>query len=102
FTLGATGLLYIMYNRILSRRFEILLDGIRRAGTGEVVHIPDKEPDEIGLIGKTLNGLLAQVHSFNDQLKRDVTAATEDLNRRNVALEETTRQMVGMQQQLLQ
>jgi hypothetical protein len=46
--LAATGMLYFMYNRILSRRFEILLDGIRRAGAGEVVHIPDAEPDEIG------------------------------------------------------
>jgi methyl-accepting chemotaxis protein len=80
FMLGATGMLYIMYNRILSRRFEILLDGIRRAGTGEVVHIPDQQPDEIGLIGKTINGLLAQVQSFNEQLKRDVAAATKDLN----------------------
>jgi signal transduction histidine kinase len=101
FMLGATGMLYIMYNRILSRRFEILLDGIRRAGTGEVVHIPDQQPDEIGLIGKTINGLLAQVQSFNEQLKRDVAAATKDLNQRNIALEETTRQMVAMQQQLL-
>jgi len=45
---------------------------------------------------------LAQVQSFNEQLKRDVEAATDDLNRRNVALLETTRQMVAMQQQLLQ
>src|SRR5207344_1443503 len=59
-------------------------------------------PDEIGLIGRTINGLLAQVQSFNEQLKRDVSAATDDLNRRNVALLETTRQMVAMQQQLLQ
>jgi signal transduction histidine kinase len=102
FMLAATGMLYFMYNRILSRRFEILLDGIRRAGGGEVVHIPDMEPDEIGMIGKTINGLLAQVQSFNEQLKRDVAAATDDLNRRNVALLETTRQMVAMQQQLLQ
>jgi len=102
FTLAATGMLYIMYNRILSRRFEILLDGIRRAAVGEVVHIPDMAPDEIGLIGRTINGLLAQVQSFNEQLKRDVEAATDDLNRRNVALLETTRQMVAMQQQLLQ
>jgi len=102
FMLAATGMLYFMYNRILSRRFEILLDGIRRAGAGEVVHIPDAQPDEIGLIGKTINSLLAQVQSFNEQLKRDVAAATDDLNRRNVALLETTRQMVAMQQQLLQ
>ncbi len=34
FTLIATGMLYVMYNRILSRRFEILLSGIRRAGIG--------------------------------------------------------------------
>ncbi len=102
FTLITTGMLYFMYGRILSRRFEILLDGIRRAGSGEVVHIPDEKPDEIGLIARTLNGLLAQVRSFNDDLKREVTVATEDLNKRNIALEDTTRQMVAIQQQLLQ
>ena len=91
-----------MYNRILSRRFEILLSGIRRAGSGEDVHIPDEHADEIGLIARTLNGLLAQVQSFNDELKREVAVATRDLNKRNIALEETTRQMVAMQQQLLQ
>jgi signal transduction histidine kinase len=54
------------------------------------------------LIARTLNGLLAQVHSFNDELRREVDVATLDLNKRNIALEETTRQMVQMQQQLLQ
>ena len=102
FTLVATGMLYIMYGRTLSRRFEVLLDGIRRAGTGEPVHILDDRPDEIGQIGRTLNGLLSQVHSFNAELKREVAAATDDLNKRNFALEETTRQMVALQQQLLQ
>ncbi len=101
FTLLATIMLYVMYGRILSRRFEQLLDGIRRAGTGERVHIPDEQPDEIGLIGKTLNGLLEKVRTFNDELKSQVEVATGDLNKRNAALEETTRQMVAMQQQLL-
>jgi two-component system, NtrC family, sensor kinase len=49
-----------------------------------------------------LNGLLSQVRSFNDDLKRKVADATDDVNRRNVALEETTRQMLVMQRQLLQ
>jgi signal transduction histidine kinase len=102
FTLITTGMLYVMYNRILSRRFEILLSAIRRARSGETVHIPDNHADEIGMIAMTLNGLLAQVHSFNDELKREVSVATLDLNKRNIALEETTRQMVQMQQQLLQ
>jgi signal transduction histidine kinase len=102
FTLVTTGMLYVMYNRILSRRFEILLSGIRRARSGEMVHIPADHADEIGLIAQTLNGLLAQVHSFNDELRREVSVATQDLNKRNIALEETTRQMVQMQQQLLQ
>jgi len=102
FTLVTTAMLYLMYGRMLSRRFEILLDGIRRAGKGEVIHIPDERPDEIGLIARTLNGLLAQVHSFNDDLQREVAVATEDLNKRNIALETTTRQMVGIQQQLLE
>jgi signal transduction histidine kinase len=102
FTLIATGMLYVMYNRILSRRFEVLISGIRRAGSGEEVHIPDEHADEIGLIARTLNGLLAQVQSFNGELKREVAVATRDLNKRNIALEETTRQMVEMQQQLLQ
>jgi len=102
FTLIATGMLYVVYNRILSRRFEVLLSGIRRARSGETVHIPDEHVDEIGLLARTLNGLLAQVHSFNDELRREVSVATQDLNKRNIALEETTRQMVQMQQQLLQ
>src|SRR3954463_5599307 len=46
FTLITTGMLYVMYNRILSRRFEILLSGIRRARSGETVHIPDNHADE--------------------------------------------------------
>jgi len=49
-----------------------------------------------------LNSLLVQVRSFNDELQREVAHATENLHRRNMELEEATRQMVEMQHQLLQ
>ena len=95
-------LMLVMYRRTVSRRFDELLEGIQRARKGEVAAIPDDRQDEIGIIAKTLNGLLTQVRSFNDELQQKVASATEDLNKRNLALEEATRQMLEMQQQLLE
>jgi signal transduction histidine kinase len=95
-------LMHVMFKRTVSKRFDELIDGIRRAKRGEAAHIPDDKQDEIGLIAKTLNGLIAQAQSFNDELRSQVATATEDLNQRNLALEASTRQMVDMQQQLLE
>jgi signal transduction histidine kinase len=94
-------LMNLMYRRTVSSRFDELLGGIRRARDGGAA-IADDRQDEIGVIARTLNGLLEQVRSFNDELQRKVTSATEDLNKRNLELEEITRQLVLMQRQLLQ
>jgi two-component system, NtrC family, sensor kinase len=101
-------MMHFMYKRIVSKRLEQLLDGIQRAGAGGAARIPETRHDEIGVIAKTLNGLIAQAHSFNDELRRQVESATADLNQRNTVLEETTqqmqettRQMVDLQKQLL-
>jgi signal transduction histidine kinase len=95
-------LMHFMYRRIVSKRLDELLDGIQRAKAGDAARIPEARPDEIGLIAKTLNGLIAQVQSFNEELRRQVAVATGDLNERNRALEESTRQMVSLQKQLLE
>ena len=95
-------LMHIMYKYVVSRRFDELLEGIRRAKDGERSSIVDNKKDEIGVIARTLNGLLTQVQSFNDQLHRQIDHATDDLNKRNADLEETTRQMLEMQKQLVQ
>jgi two-component system NtrC family sensor kinase len=91
-----------MYRRIVSKRFDELLDGIRRAQAGESARIPENRQDEIGMIARTLNGLIAHAQSFNEELRRQVADATNDLNQRNLALEETTRQLVEMQKQLVE
>jgi signal transduction histidine kinase len=95
-------LMHVMFNRTVSRRLNELLHGIRRAKRGEAARIPDSQQDEIGIIAKTLNGLIAQVQSFNEELRSQVATATQDLSQRNLALEEKTRQTVEMQQQLLE
>ena len=96
-------LMHVMYKRTVSKRFDELLSGIRRAQEGNFAErIPDDRQDEIGVIASTLNSLLTKVRSFNDELQREVAHATENLNRRNLTLEEATRQMVEMQHQLLQ
>jgi signal transduction histidine kinase len=95
-------LMHFMYRAIVSKRLNELLDGIRRARAGEAAQIPDGRQDEIGLIAKTLNGLIAQAQSFNEELRRQIADATDDLNQRNLTLEQTTRQMVEMQKQLLE
>ena len=94
--------MFFLYSRTISRRFDELLEGIRRAQQGEASRIPDDRQDEIGAIARTLNALLAQVRSFNDGLQREVSRATQDLHKRNLALEETSRQMIAMQRQLLE
>jgi len=53
------GLMHVMYRRTVSRRFDELLEGIQRARTGQAAHIPEHRQDEIGIIAKTLNGLLS-------------------------------------------
>jgi len=95
-------LMYLMYKATVSKRLDELLDGIRQAKEGRIVNIPDDRQDEIGVLAKTFNELLAQVRSFNRELQNEVARATEDLNKRNLALEDTTRQMLAMQHQLLQ
>jgi signal transduction histidine kinase len=95
-------LMHFMYRAIVSRRLEELLDGIRRAKAGEAARMTDARQDEIGLIARTLNGLIAQVQSFNEELRRQVASATEDLNQRNMALEKATRQTMEMQKQLIE
>ena len=95
-------LMHFMYKHMVSRRFDELLEGIRRAKEGESASILDNKKDEIGIIARTVNGLLTQVQSFNEELRRQVASATSDLNKRNVALEETTRQMLEMQKQLVE
>lgn len=94
--------MFLLYSRTISRRFDELLEGIRRAQQGEVSRIPDEREDEIGAVAKTLNALLSQVRTFNDGLQLEVSRATQDLNKRNLALEETSRQMLAMQRQLLE
>jgi two-component system NtrC family sensor kinase len=101
-------LMHFMYKRIVSKRLGELLDGIHRAKSGYAARIPENRQDEIGIIAKTLNGLIAQAQSFNEELRRQVESATADLNQRNKILqettrqmEETTRQMVELQKQLL-
>jgi signal transduction histidine kinase len=102
-------LMHFMYQRLVSKRLDELLHGIRRAQAGESASIPETRQDEIGVVAKTLNGLLAQAQSFNEELRRQVATATADLNQRNTILEETTtqmvettRQMVDLQKQLLE
>jgi len=95
-------LMHLMYRAIVSRRLDELLEGIRRAKAGGAAEIPDTRQDEIGIIAGTLNGLIAQVQTFNEELRRQVASATESLNQRNTALEDATRQMVDMQKQLLE
>src|SRR5216117_644224 len=96
-------LMHVMYKRTVSKRFDQLLAGIRRAKEGNLAEpVTEEHQDEIGVIARTLNSLLVQVRSFNDELQRQVAHATESLNRRNLELQDATRQMVEMQHQLLQ
>lgn len=95
-------LMNMMYKRTVSKRFDELLEGIRQSKEGNLAAIIDTREDEIGVIARTLNGLLTQVRSFNDELQREVAGATKNLNKRNLELEEITRQVVAMQRQLLQ
>ncbi|MFH1575024.1 MAG: HAMP domain-containing protein, partial [Acidobacteriota bacterium] len=95
-------MMHLMFRRIISKRFDELLEGIYRAKKGNRGGpIPVDREDEIGIIASTFNSLLDQVQSFNDVLQRRVAQATESLDRRNKALEETSRELVTMQRQLL-
>src|SRR5206468_2941373 len=77
-------LMQVMYKRTVSKRFDELLAGIRRAKEDNFAEpIPDERQDEIGVIASTLNSLLIKVRSFNDELQGKVAQATENLNRRN-------------------
>jgi methyl-accepting chemotaxis protein len=62
-------LMFVLYKHTISRRFDELLEGIRQAQHGEASRIPDNREDEIGTIAKTLNALLTQVRTFNDDLR---------------------------------
>src|SRR5262249_6131019 len=57
-------LMHFMFKRIVSKRLDDLLDGIRRAKAGEAARIPETRQDEIGVVAKTLNGLIMQAQLF--------------------------------------
>ena len=94
-------LMSLLFDRLISRRFDRLLSNLSRAEESGVA--PEGEPDdEIGLLARMFGDLLARVRSLNQDLRSQVAEATDSLNRRNRRLEETMQQLIVMQKKLLQ
>jgi signal transduction histidine kinase len=94
--------MFLLYSYAISRRFDELLKNFRRTQQGEVLRISKNREDEIGTIAETLSALLTQVRSFSDDLQLEVGRATHDLDKRKMALEDTSGQMLAMQRKILE
>jgi signal transduction histidine kinase len=81
------GGLSVFMNRALTRPVRQLVAVMGQAEAGDLAaRAPGDRADEVGDLGRGLNRMLARVASFQDELTRQVTAATAELRTVNQRL----------------
>ncbi len=77
------GILIAAYSAIFfSKPIQILTDGARRIGEGDLSHrIKLKGKDELGELARTFNQMTEQIQDFTQNLELKVKQRTEELNR---------------------
>jgi len=88
-----------MLARPLSRLADVM--GGVQSGMFDAPHVPGADRgDEIGVVARGLDGMLARVRNFNAELRSRVDEATEDLARKNRALAELNDLLVAARRDL--
>jgi len=95
--------LWLVVSRILVSRVRILEATMRAVEGGEFetsVPAPASGGDELSVLARGFNRMLAQIRGFNAQLEGKVAAATAELTEKNRKLEESNEKLVVMQRDL--
>ncbi len=86
-------------DRVVLRRLDILARAMRDVEAGDMDRrVPTDTNDEVGRLSHGFNRMLEQlstanreIHAFNQRLAREIEIATQDLSRKNTALEQLNR-----------
>jgi signal transduction histidine kinase len=86
-------------DRVVLRRLDILARAMRDVEAGDLDRrVPMDINDEVGRLSHGFNRMLGQlstanreIHAFNQRLAREIETATQDLSRKNMALEQFNR-----------
>jgi signal transduction histidine kinase len=89
----------IIIDRVVLRRLDILARAMRDVESGDMDRrVPTEMNDEVGRLSHGFNRMLEQlstanreIHAFNQRLAREIEIATQDLSRKNMALEQLNR-----------
>ncbi len=89
----------LIIDRVVLRRLDILARAMRDVEAGDMDRrVPMDTNDEVGRLSHGFNRMLGQlstanreIHAFNQRLAREIETATQDLSRKNVALEQLNR-----------
>ena len=92
---------YLLFRSLIYRPIERLLLVMSRVEAGDMeVRVPERAPDELGLLSRGFNRMIGRVREMTSEreaqarlLKERVHEATGELARRNEQLEETNRQL---------
>ena len=89
----------LIIDRVVLRRLDILARAMRDVEAGDLDRrVPTDTNDEVGRLSHGFNRMLEQlstanreIHAFNQRLAREIDTATQDLSRKNAALEQLNR-----------
>jgi signal transduction histidine kinase len=82
------------------RRLAAAMEGVESGGQ-DVAPIPGAaRADEIGVVARGLEAMLARIRGFNQELQDRIAAATSDLAAKNRALADANRQLVAARRDL--
>ena len=89
----------LIIDRVVLRRLDILARAMRDVEAGDMDRrVPTDTSDEVGRLSHGFNQMLEQlstanreIHAFNQRLAREIETATQDLSRKNMALEQLNR-----------
>jgi two-component system, NtrC family, sensor kinase len=93
----------LVLGRMLARPLRQLASAMERVESGaqDVAPIPGAaRSDEIGVVARGLEAMLARLGGFNHELQLRIAAATADLGAKNRALAEANRQLVAARRDL--
>ncbi len=97
----------IIIDRVVLRRLETLAEAMRDVEAGDLNRrVPMDRNDEVGRLSHGFNRMLGQlstanreIHEFNQRLAQEVEAATQDLSRKNAALEQLNQLLSDMRRE---
>jgi signal transduction histidine kinase len=97
----------VIIDRVVLRRLEALAAAMRDVEAGDLDRrVPMDRNDEVGRLSHGFNRMLGQlstanreIHEFNQRLAQEIEAATQDLSRKNAALEQLNQLLSDMRRE---